>query len=83
MMSRFELNKLKFNYMKEKITDKLKAILGEDAFDSDMQVSKNVSKLAKTVNYLTTQLIISAKNADDDNKEYIESVIKIAEEMLS
>ena len=42
----------------ENIKQKLKQILGDEVYNNDMKVPINISKLVKSVNYLTTQLNI-------------------------
>ena len=71
--------------MPEEIEDELKKILGDDAYSiGDMQVSENVQKLVKSVNYIVTQLKITGKwIEDEDGKEYIKKIISNVKEFLS
>ena len=71
--------------MSEEIEDELKKILGDDAYSiGDMQVSENVQKLVKSVNYLVTQLKITGRWIEnEDGKEYIKKIISNVKEILS
>lgn len=71
--------------MENEIIEELKTILAEDAISmGEMQVSKRVQKLVKTVNYLVTQIKITGRWVEDeDGKDHIKKVIINAKEMLS
>ena len=66
------------------IIEKLKNILGEDAFNTgDMQVSDTTQKLVKSVNYLITQLKIISELEDNVRKEYVDNVLENVKEILN
>jgi hypothetical protein len=75
--------------MNKDIDEALKKILGEDAFSiGNMQVSQRVQKLAKSVNYLVTQLYIASNLVENEDnrkevKSHIELVISATKEILS
>jgi hypothetical protein len=69
--------------MDEELKQILKNILGDDAFnDGSMKVSDRVSKLVKSVNYLSTQLKIVKNDADQETKEYIDGIIDSVKNIL-
>lgn len=58
-------------------------ILGKDAFfSSDFNVTDDVKKLARTVNYLFTQLSIIEPMMQDDYRDHVSDVELNAIEML-
>jgi len=58
-------------------------ILGKDAFfSSDFNVTDDVKKLARTVNYLFTQLRVIQPMMQDDYKQQIPEVEALAIEIL-
>jgi hypothetical protein len=74
--------------MEKNIKEYLKNILGESALEyGNMTVSKNVTKLAKTIYYLEGQLPFGGLYVSDEDKEYfrehVKSVLKHAAEILS
>lgn len=58
-------------------------ILGKNAYSNSFKVSDDVSRLCHTVQYLAGQLNIIKNDVDEDAKEYIDSVVKSAAELLS
>lgn len=48
-----------------------------------MKVDSDMAKLVKTVNYLTTQLVITRRWCDEEGKEHIKSVLESAESILN
>lgn len=59
-----------------KIDDRLKLILGNEAFDNDMQVPKSTEKLCLAVSYQSYQLDMIRKNSDnDDLKDWINRIM--------
>lgn len=68
------------------VRKKLEGILGEDAINSTgMTVSPRVSKLAKTVRYLTTHVELLRRDEYEDNegrRMHIDAVLESAQEML-
>lgn len=58
-------------------------MLGKNAFNNNMKVDSDMAKLVKTVNYLTTQLIITRRWCDEEGKDYIKSVLESAESILN
>jgi hypothetical protein len=67
------------------LKEELIRILGENALSiGEMQVSKNVQKLAKAVNYLVLQLKMTANMSEnEDIKDYAELIIKNTKDILS
>lgn len=66
----------------ENIKQKLKEILGDEAYNNDMKVPINISKLVKSVNYLTTQLNIIKSLCDDDQPFDVDGIIEQLEDIL-
>ena len=61
----------------EEIKEMLKSILGSAAYNNSMIVPKDISKLVKSIDYLSVQLQIIKKDCkDDDQKRYIDEVIR-------
>ncbi len=59
--------------------EQLKKILGNNALNNDMQIDNDVKKLAKSANYMHTQLMIIQKDCKtEDEKLYISDVIRTA-----
>ena len=46
-------------------------MLGKNAFNNDMKVDSDMAKLVKTVNYLTTQFVITRRWCDEEGKDYL------------
>ena len=67
------------------LKEELIRILGENALSiGALQVSKNVQKLAKAVNYLVLQLKMTANMSEnEDIKDYAELIIKNTKDILS
>lgn len=59
----------------KEVTELLITMLGRAAYDNSMKVPQDVSKLVKSVDYLTVQLQMIRKSCDDDNKRYIDEII--------
>ena len=59
----------------KEVTELLITMLGRSAYDNSMKVPQDVSKLVKSVDYLTVQLQMIRKSCDDDNKRYIDEII--------
>lgn len=71
--------------MKEQLTQSLKDILGNAAFNGidDMQVPKDVSKLCHAINYLNTQIGFIVQYEDiEDRKEHAKKVRESLIEIL-
>jgi hypothetical protein len=63
--------------------EKLKQMLGENAFNNDMKVDDDFGKLIKTVNYAEYQIGHLKKFIDDKEiLEYIDSILKSMKEIL-
>lgn len=69
----------------KEINEILKTILGADAFNNgDFQVSSDISKLAKAVNYLTIQIRFTAQMVDTgEAKEHVKGVLLNTKEILT
>jgi hypothetical protein len=69
----------------KEINEILIKFLGTDAFNnSDFQVSEDISKLTKAVNYLIVQFkIIKNYSEDSEIKEQIESIITNTKNILT
>lgn len=61
--------------VKEEVKVLLKTILGDSAYNNSMIVPKDISKLVKSVDYLTIQLQMVKRWCDDDGKNHIDEVI--------
>lgn len=61
--------------VKEEVKVILKDILGRSAYNNSMIVPKEISKLVKSVDYLTVQLQMTKKWCDDDGKRHVDEVI--------
>jgi hypothetical protein len=62
--------------------EKLEFIVGKNVLNGESS-SNTVVKLAKVINYLEIQLRVVQKTSDEETKEYIDDVIKRAEDQLS
>ena len=67
----------------DKIDNLLMEVLGRNAFNNDMKVDSDVTKLVKTITYLKSQLIINERWCDVDGKKHINEVMEQAESILS
>ena len=59
----------------EEVKELLKSILGSAAYNNSMIVPKDISKLVKSVDYLSVQLLMIKKDCEDDGQRYIDEVI--------
>ena len=61
--------------------EKLEAIVGKNVLNGESSAS-TVVKLAKVINYLEIQLRVVQKTSDEETKEYIDGIIKRANDQL-
>lgn len=58
-------------------------ILGRNAFYNNMQVEADTSSLCRSVRYLVTQIITTAKMEPEDAKEHVAKVLESCLNMLT
>lgn len=61
--------------------EKLEAIVGKNVLNGESS-SNTVVKLAKIINYLEIQLRVVQKTSNEETKEYIDDIIKRANDQL-
>lgn len=66
----------------QKIKELLIEMLGSNAYNNNMIVERDLSRLVKAVNYLTSQIEITKRWCDDEGKDHINKVIETTVKIL-